>query len=271
MAWTIPPLDEGDMRRVIDPQPRPTRSSAAAQKRLIYPRHSVAMSNERRLRLPELATVAYFAVASSIGALPALAGLSHDALDSAMAFSPAALLAGKLWLLPLSGLVVNGETWEQLALLAAAAAVLVVVVDGRLFWRVAIGAHIGSTLVAYAIVGVLAVAAPSVTSGVIAAPDYGVSCIWAGCLGALALTIARRSSRRVPAFALFAAIALLTAIPVGLDGLGATGFVTGGTLDLSPVEHVLAFGIGVLVANAATRPRADIAPERDAAISYARS
>jgi hypothetical protein len=205
--------------------------------------------------MPELATAGYFALAAAIGAVPALTGLSHSALDSAMAFSPADLLAGKLWLLPLSGLVVDGETWVQLALLAGAAAVLVSVADGRLFWRVAIGAHVGSTLLAYAIVGLLAVTAPSITSGVITAPDYGVSCIWAGCLGALAITLARRSSRRLPAFALFIAVALLTAVPLGLDGVGAQGFVTGGTLDLSPIEHVLAFGIGVLVANAVAKPR----------------
>jgi hypothetical protein len=227
--------------------------------------------DRRRLPLPELAVVGYFVVAGVIAALPSITGISQGSIESAMAFSPADLVAGKLWLLPLSGLVVDGEIWVQLPLLAAVAAAVAITGGGRLFWRVAISAHVGSTLVAYAIVGWLAVAAPSVTHGVISEPDFGVSCIWAGCLGALAITAARRSSRKLVAAALFGGIALLTAVPIGLDGLGAEGFVTAGTLDLSPLEHVLAFGIGVLVANAAAGSRSDTVSDREAAISYARS
>jgi putative copper export protein len=215
---------------------------------------STPVSRDRLgLRLPELAVIAYFLVAGAIAALPAITGVSQASIESAMAFSPADLVAGKLWRLPLSGLVVDGEIWVQLPLLAAVAAVLVATAGGRLFWRVAIAAHIGSTLLAYAVVGSLAVTAPSVTHAVISEPDFGISCIWAGCLGALAITAARRSGRKRVAFVLFAGIALLTAVPIGLDGLGAEGFVTAGTLDLSPLEHVLAFGIGVLVANTALR------------------
>jgi putative copper export protein len=226
--------------------------------------------DRRRLPLPELSVAGYFVVAGVIAALPSVAGISQGTIDSAMAFSPADLIAGKVWLLPLSGLVVDGNTWVQLGLLAVVAGAVVLTAGGRLFWRVAIAAHIGSTLAAYAVVGWLAVAAPSVTHGVISEPDYGISCIWAGCLGALAITAARRSSQRPVAFARFAAIALLTAIPIGLDGLGAQGFVTAGTLDLSPLEHVFAFGIGVLVANAAARPRRHTVPGRMAGMSYSR-
>jgi hypothetical protein len=200
----------------------------------------------RRLAIAELALVAYFAVAVVVGLLPSSTGITHRALVAALAFSPSDLVSGKLWLLPLSGVVVDGETWVQLAVLAEVAVVLVVLAGARTFWRAAIFAHVGSTLIAYAVLAVLAVVAPSATGDLFRDPDYGVSCIWAGSLGALAVVGARRCTGRPAKLAVAAAVSAPLVV-----GLTAGAVTPAGTLDLATVEHLLAFVLGVLAARAA--------------------
>jgi hypothetical protein len=201
----------------------------------------------RRPTLAELAFVAYFGVAVVVGLLPAGVGISHRALVSALAFSPADLVSGKLWLLPLSGVVVDGETWVQLAVLAEVAVVLVLMAGARTFWRAAVAAHVGSTLIAYAILAALAVVAPSATGDLFRDPDYGVSCIWAGSVGALAVVAARRyASRR-------AQVAVAAAVGTPVVVLLTAGVMTpAGTLDLATVEHLFAFVLGALVGRMTT-------------------
>jgi hypothetical protein len=212
----------------------------------------------RSLPLGQLSIVAYFACAVAIGTLPSATSLTHTGIASALAFSPADLLAGELWRLPLSGLVVDGDTWSQLTDLVPVVLLLVLLADARTFWRAAIGGHVGSTLVAYGIVGALALADPGAIGDLVIDPDYGVSCVWAGCLGALATVAARRGSRPLASAALFA-VCTLPALRLISPGL-----VSGsGTLELATLEHALAFGIGALAA----APRRPVrAPER-AAIS----
>jgi hypothetical protein len=202
----------------------------------------------RSLPLGQLAIVAYFGCAVALGTLPSVTSLTHAGIASALAFSPADLLAGELWRLPLSGLVVDGGTWTQLADLVPVALLLVLLADSRTFWRAAIGGHVGSTLVAYAVVGALALADPAALGQLVTELDYGVSCIWAGCLGALATVAARRGSRRGVSAALFAACTLPAL------RLVSPGLVSGsGTLQLATLEHALAFAIGALAAQRSPR------------------
>ena len=214
----------------------------------------------RRVTPATLAIAAYLAAAAVVGLLPGSTGITHQALVSALSFSPADLVSGKLWLLPLSGVVVDGETWVQLAALAEAAVAVVVLAGARTFWRAAIFAHVGSTLVAYAILGVLAVAAPSSVGDLFRDPDYGVSCIWAGSLGALAVVGARRCSGR----AAKAAVAAVVSAPLGV--VLTAGVVTpAGQLNLATLEHVLAFALGALAARVAPVTPARRAPRRPCA------
>lgn len=204
----------------------------------------------RRPTVPELAVVAYFVVAVVVALLPTSLGITQRALVSALAFSPADLVSGKVWLLPLSGVVVDGETWAQLAVLAEAAVVLVLMAGARTFWRAAIVAHVGSTLIAYAVLAAVAVVAPSATGDLFRDPDYGVSCIWAGSVGALAVVAARRyASRR-------AKVAVAAAVSTPLVVLLTAGVVTpAGTLDLATVEHLFAFVLGALAGRMTTTDR----------------
>jgi hypothetical protein len=202
----------------------------------------------RRRSLAGLALVAYLAVAVVVGLLPSITPITRQTLVGALAFSPSDLVAGKLWLLPLSGVIVDGQTWAQLAVLAEVAVVLVVMAGARTFWRAALLAHVGSTLVAYALLGVVQLAEPSATGDLFRDPDYGVSCVWAGSVGALAVVAARRCT------GLPTKVAVAAAVSAPLLALLSTGFVTpAGTMDLATVEHLFGFLLGAVVGWAATR------------------
>ena len=190
-----------------------------------------------RLSLAGAALVAYLGVVVVVGLLPAGA---HRTLVAALAFSPSDLASGRLWLLPLSGFVVEGALWAQVAVLAPAALALVVLAGARTFWRAAVVAHVGSTIIAYAILELVDVAAPGATGDLFRDPDYGVSCVWAGAVGALAVVGARSWSGAHAK----AAVAATVGAPIAV--LLAAGF--GGTLDIASVEHLFAFLLGALVA-----------------------
>jgi hypothetical protein len=202
----------------------------------------------RRRSLAGLALTAYLGIAVVVAVIPSVTPITHQTLVDALAFSPSDLVAGRLWLLPLSGVVVDGQTWEQLAVLAEVAVVLAVMAGARTFWRAALLAHVGSTLVAYALLGVLELTDPAATGDLFRDPDYGVSCVWAGSVGALAVVAARRCSRRPLRFAVAAAVS------APLVALDPTGLVTSaGTMDLAAVEHLCAFLLGAGVGWAASR------------------
>jgi len=101
-----------------------------------------------------------------------LAALMVIALDprvhgSALASSPAGVAAGRLLQLLSSGLVVDGPAWPQIALLAIVlSAALRRLGAGRL-WAVAVAAHVGATLLAYAGIGLLSILDQQLTSQVV--------------------------------------------------------------------------------------------------------
>jgi hypothetical protein len=209
--------------------------------------------------------VAYLGAVWLLGHLPAL-GVSHGALAGALAFSPADLVHLKLWLLPASGLLAAGDTNGQLATLAPVGACVVLLAGAPAFWRAAIAGHVGSTLVAYAIIGVLVLFHPASVRDLLSAPDYGISCVYAGALGGLAVAGARHG-RTV-------ALLGLAGAALGMLPLLEPGLVTSaGTLKLATLEHGCAFALGALgVASASppqparARARARIAtPAQDAA------
>jgi membrane associated rhomboid family serine protease len=172
------------------------------------------------------------AYAIAVLALDRLVASGWLDLDS-IAESPHGLLHGRLWTVLTSALVTEGsEPIFHVALLASALAVLATRQGMRRTWSTALAAHVGSALLAYC--GLLVVIATGVVQGSsdLTAPDYGISCVWFGCLGALVCGALRdldaRSARLVLAASL---VAIVASKPIGTDVLTA-------------IEHVLALSIG---------------------------
>jgi hypothetical protein len=81
-----------------------------------------------------------------------LAVLGADA--SALQSSAELVAAGEVWRLLTSGLVVDGVAAPQIALTAAAAWALIRLEGPLSWWAAVLVGHVGSALLAYAIVGV---------------------------------------------------------------------------------------------------------------------
>ena len=152
--------------------------------------------------------------------------------DHLFASSPAGVAGGRWWPLATSALVIDGAPLAQLTLAAILSVAALRFLGGPLFWLVAAAGHIGATLVAYAGVGVLWLVARGDAESVVEAPDYGISAIWMGLLGALTVRaiVVRTWSR-------WWVVAALPAI------LGIALTVPGGD-ELADAEHALAFAFG---------------------------
>ncbi len=152
-----------------------------------------------------------------------------------VALTPSRLAEGRMWLLFTSGFVVAGPAIPQILALAALAGCLNRFGGSLLFWRSALAGHILSTLLTYAGVGVLALAHAGIANGLLDEPDYGISAVWAGALGAAAVGsfLGPPDHGRRPWLA-YAAVAVIIVISAFSRGLALP-------------EHALAFALGATV------------------------
>jgi hypothetical protein len=182
-----------------------------------------------------IAAAAWLAAVAAIAAVRALTG---DPIAASLASSADEVAAGAEWRLLTSALVVQGALpAAQIACTAALVWLVVRHLGGRVLVAVALASHVGATLVTYAGIGVLALAGAHDAARVAAMPDYGISAVAAGCLGALAtagwLGVLQR--RRL---AIGAGVAALLASLVLLPAHG----------ELADAEHLLALLAGAAVA-----------------------
>ena len=165
-----------------------------------------------------------------------------------LASSPQKIADGKVWTLLSSAFLVDGPPVVQLVAVAILAAVLVHFRGSFVFWRAALAGHVAAAVADLRGRRRAAARRPPRPTDVVASPDYGISCVWAGGLGALAAGAwrARGSSPRAQGVVVLAVV-LLTLLTI---------FSTG----LAQIEHVLAFVLGALVIvvtdGAAARPTA---------------
>lgn len=170
---------------------------------------------------------AYFAIVVAVAVSRGLSGYPspHD-----WGMTSDELGAGKVWLLATSGLIVDGSAVPQLVALALTLALVLRQIGARFATVVMIVAHVGATLLAYAIL----LAATGEADGLHShSNDYGTSAVWLGLFGALAvgsLRTAVHGDRRAGvliASALVTLVAAITFFPL-----------------MTATEHALAFALG---------------------------
>ncbi len=176
------------------------------------------------------ALVVGLTVASGLGAFP----------TSSLASSPARLAQGRAWLLLSNGLLAQRPVVLCLFALAVLGFATLAVCGSRVSLIAAIVGHVGSTLLAYALVGAVYLLDGGAVQALVGVPDYGVSAIQAAWIGALAATAWRRwgQSRR-------GRIAIVAAcVAIGLFAWMVRSDVT-----LVDADHLFAFAIGVSFAS----------------------
>jgi hypothetical protein len=144
--------------------------------------------------------------------------------------TPDQLGTGKVWLLATSGLIVNGSPVPQLAALALTVAAALRHMSPRYTTAVMVVAHVGATLLAYAVLTLATGEADGVHSDT---NDYGTSAVWLGLLGALAVASLREAlagDRPARVFILASLVALA----------GAVAFFP----LMTATEHALAYALG---------------------------
>ena len=173
-----------------------------------------------------LVLVAAFEAERSVGGGPTVGDVAS---------SPAGVVSGHAWRLLSSGFIVAGEPVAQLALTTAAVIAVLVLFGPGLFWRAAFAGHVVATLIAYLGVAVLWLVARADVDRIVNEPDYGISCVLAGTLGALTGAGLRWGNRPWAVVAAAGGTILVLAA------------VTPVSYDLAGAEHVLAFVLGCIV------------------------
>ena len=175
----------------------------------------------------------YFAALVLILVWPGLFG-GIDPGD--VASMPLSVARGQLERLLSSGLVVDGDLPLAQIAVAAAIAALVVARHGiRAWWGAALSGHVGSALVAYAVIAVALAAGWAQAERVTDRRDFGISCVVAGTVGALfagaLLRIRDGSGTRADRLIAAAALAaFLVVLPFSFDWYA--------------IEHPVAFALG---------------------------
>lgn len=170
---------------------------------------------------------AYLAVVTLVAISRGLTG--HPAAGS-WGMTPDQLGAGKVWLLATSGLVVNGPPVPQLAALALTVVAALRHMSPRYTTAVMVVAHVGATLLAYAVLLLATGEADGVRSHT---NDYGTSAVWLGLLGALAVASLREAIAGDRLARVFIPASLVTLA-------GAIAFFP----LMTATEHALAYGLG---------------------------
>jgi hypothetical protein len=192
------------------------------------------------------AAVAWLGAVAGLEATRRAAGWPavHD-----FASSPAGVARGRVWSLVTSGLLVTRDPIVQLAAAALLTVAAIQALGPATFWLAAAAGHLGSALLAYAGIGLLWLVGRADVDSVADAPDFGISCVVIGVLGALIVAASGRLPAAWRALAVAAGVAIWAAIP---------------PFGLSAVEHALAFALGAAAAAAATgrslRPDASFGP-----------
>jgi hypothetical protein len=126
---------------------------------------------------------------------------------------------------------VDGAAAPQIALTALAAFAVIRLQGAVVWWAAVVAGHVGSALVAYAIIGIAILLGADGAEAAANDPDFGISCVLGATLGALFA-----SGWRV-----VGAVGFVLLLPFSLDWYGP--------------EHPISFVLGALVVGFAGRLR----------------
>jgi hypothetical protein len=188
-------------------------------------------SRPTRERFGVAATAVYIGTVAALSVSHALVGVPSI---GSITLTPDLFAHGRLWLLVTSGFLVAGAIAPQILLLALLAYGVIHRQGVRRFWSAGLAGHVGSTVVTYAIVGALVLLHARFVGGLLGQSDYGVSCVWAGALGAVSAEAFVSSDTRGKI-----RTALLSAAVMGAISAMSSG--------LARPEHVFAFLFGASV------------------------
>jgi hypothetical protein len=175
---------------------------------------------------------------------------------SALASTASGVAHGRVWTLLTSMLLVGRYPFAELVGCALTVIAALWLLDGLSFWIVALAAHVGSALVVYAGIGLVWAVSAGAVPELAAEQDYGISAIWFGALGAIAVVLHRRGFRRIGVTVAVAAVAAGIALVAVSD-------------ELPFAEHLVALAIGAASARALAaaplrvRPQAEAPPPRE--------
>jgi hypothetical protein len=155
-----------------------------------------------------------------------------------LASSPAGVARGRVWPLVTSALLVTRDPIIQLVAAALLTVAAIQALGPATFWLAAAAGHLGSALLAYAGIGLLWLVGQAGVDSVADAPDFGISCVVIGVLGALTVTAAGHRPAAWRMLAIAAGAVILAVIP---------------PFGLAAVEHALAFALGAAAAAITTR------------------
>jgi hypothetical protein len=194
-----------------------------------------------RVRRATFVASAATAVATLVTAANRLGDLSLWTLAS----SPDSVKDGKVWSLVTSGLLADRPAVPSLVGFWLVAFVVLLVCPVRVVAATALAGHIVSSLGVYAAIGAVGLVDPRAFSSVAQLADYGLSAIIAAWLGAIARVFWVRNPLPVPrAF-----------VVLGSVGCAAVGFALRPDVTVLDSEHLLAYCIGVALADGAVRAR----------------
>jgi hypothetical protein len=154
---------------------------------------------------------------------------------SVLASSASSVAHGRVWTLLTSALPVSRFPVAELAGCALAVAAAIALLDGLRFWIVALASHVGSALIVYAGIGVVWLVDRGSLKDAQSEDDYGISAIWLGAVGAIAVVLHRRGRRRAGAALAALAVVASAALVAASDWMAFA-------------EHLLALVIGAATA-----------------------
>jgi len=209
--------------------------------------------SEMQVRKAALAASAVTGVTAVVTSVNRLGDLSI----STFAATPQTIGQGRVWLLLTSGLLADRPAVPSLIGFWFVGFAVLSVCSVRIAAGVALGGHVLSALIVYGVIGLSRLLDPSAFTSVVGLADYGLSAMIAAWLGA----IARLSWSRYPAR--FGRLLVMFG-SVGCAGIG-LAFRTDVTFLDS--EHLLAYAIGVALADRTLRARVAAVSRRLVAVT----